>query len=324
MNLAKYKKTIISIRMIFRLRFLVFVILLFFICDNKSRAQELKRELNNDRIRKIGLKEMSTPSILAKSQERFNHIVSHYWDGFNFSDISRMEERTFANFINLMFHADKPSIEIAISDMLSRAEAESSKLYRYFLEMYEKYLYDPNSPFGNEEYYIPVLKHVIESPGTDEVELVKVQYLLSLLLINRVGHQAANITYILDSSHSGTLWGINSEYTLLLFYNPDCNACEQLIHYLKNSHIINAMLNKELLKILAIYPDKDLIVWEKYKKDIPEKWINGYDNNMEIHDKQLYNLKAIPMLYLLDKDKNILLKDVELHHLEQYLKSTNS
>lgn len=35
--------------------------------------------------------------------------------------------------------------------------------------------------------------------------------------------------------------------------------------------------------------------------------------------KNLYDLKAIPTLYLLDKDKKVLLKDATVAQIDQYL-----
>ncbi len=39
------------------------------------------------------------------------------------------------------------------------------------------------------------------------------------------------------------------------------------------------------------------------------RWINGYDKELTVLERELYDLKAMPTLYLLDKDKKVLLKD---------------
>jgi hypothetical protein len=41
----------------------------------------------------------------------------------------------------------------------------------------------------------------------------------------------------------------------------------------------------------------------------PEEWYNGFDPDFAIRNETLYNVRAIPSLYLLDKDKTVLLKD---------------
>ena len=53
---------------------------------------------------------------------------------------------------------------------------------------------------------------------------------------------------------------------------------------------------------------------------MPAGWINGYDNGMVITEKRLYNLSAIPSLYLLDSQKRVLIKDgVSVAHIEDVI-----
>lgn len=39
----------------------------------------------------------------------------------------------------------------------------------------------------------------------------------------------------------------------------------------------------------------------------------------KITERQLYDLKAMPTLYLLDKDKRVILKDAPVEQIEQWL-----
>jgi hypothetical protein len=73
------------------------------------------------------------------------------------------------------------------------------------------------------------------------------------------------------------------------------------------------------LQILAVYPDKDLTEWKKYAGEMPAQWINSYDHKTVIKDEDLYDLKAIPSLYLLDKTKRVLLKDADVREVERTL-----
>ena len=85
--------------------------------------------------------------------------------------------------------------------------------------------------------------------------------------------------------------------------------CRDITTALKQSSIISEMQRKGQLKILAIYPDEDLNEWHKHYADIPAEWVNGYDRGCHIGRENLYNISAIPALYLLDKSKTVLVKD---------------
>ena len=47
--------------------------------------------------------------------------------------------------------------------------------------------------------------------------------------------------------------------------------------------------------------------------------INSYDAGQSIVTRELYDLKASPTLYLLDKDKRVILKDVTVEEIGKWL-----
>ena len=77
-----------------------------------------------------------------------------------------------------------------------------------------------------------------------------------------------------------------------------------------SSSYLMRLVEEGKLAILAIYPDADLSEWRDHAKDFPANWINSYDKTVTIKTDELYDLKAIPTLYLLDASKTVMLKDV--------------
>ena len=73
--------------------------------------------------------------------------------------------------------------------------------------------------------------------------------------------------------------------------------------------MLSELIKKKKLTILSLYPDEELDEWRKHLSEFPTEWINGYDKSFTIKTKNLYDLKAIPTLYLLDANKKVLLKD---------------
>ena len=53
----------------------------------------------------------------------------------------------------------------------------------------------------------------------------------------------------------------------------------------------------------------------------PAQWINAYDAQQVIRNEELYDLKAIPTLYLLGKNRVVELKDVTYPELAAYLEN---
>jgi hypothetical protein len=136
---------------------------------------------------------------------------------------------------------------------------------------------------------------------------------------NRIGTKALNFSYTLASGAQGSLYQQQADYILLFINNPGCHACTETIDALKNAPIINRLLGQKKLTVLSIYPDEELDEWRKHLNEFPKEWINGYDKKFAIKEQQLYDLKAIPTLYLLNKEKTVLLKDATAQAIEEYL-----
>jgi thiol-disulfide isomerase/thioredoxin len=260
------------------------------------------------------------PAVLTEPKERANYLLNHYWDNFDFKDttyihLPEITEQAFVNYIDLLPHADKQMAAASIQNLMRQAEKEpTGTMLRYFLTKAESYLRDPNSPMRNEEFYIPVTQYITssDSPLLTLAEKAPAEHRLKMMLKNRVGEKAADFSYTLPSGKTGRMYAINSEYTLLLFYNPDCHACAETISILAASEMLQSLQKSGRLKILAFYPDKDLEIWKKKWADIPAEWINACDKNAVVTDQQLYDLKAIPTIYLLDRNKTVILKDADL------------
>ena len=52
---------------------------------------------------------------------------------------------------------------------------------------------------------------------------------------------------------------------------------------------------------------------------MPRGWIAGWNKQGDIRSRQLYEIRATPTLYLLDKRKKVILKDATLEQVLQSL-----
>lgn len=267
------------------------------------------------------------PEALTDPDERAQYLIRHFWDRFDFADSGltkkpAITEQAFVDYIHLLsIHPTGESAE-SLLQTLRRAEADTV-MYRYFVSLMEKYFYDPNSPFRNEEHFIPVLKVITGSRLLEDAERSRYNFLLEMTLLNRVGDKANNFTFTLPSGESGALYDIKSQYLLLIFSNPGCPTCEAVTRRLDSSAPLNKALalnspTRSMLTILTIYPDSDLEEWRAYLPQMPQQWLHGYDPGMAITRRRLYDVKAIPTIYLLDSDKTVILKDTSIEAVESF------
>jgi len=290
-------------------------------CGNQKSVDNQQGSAPADSVKKFALPII--PRILETPEARADYLVRHYWENMDFADTSFIDypevvEQAWVDYIDIMRMVPEETAVSAIKQMYKDA-GQKKKVFFYFTDLAEKYLYDPNSPMRNEELYIPVLDAMLESSVLNDTEKILPQGRRELAEKNRPGRPAEDFTYTLASGKSGTLYGVKAEYTLLFINNPGCHACEEGIAELTQAPAINREFTAGKLKILSVYPDEDREEWERHLSDFPKEWINGYDKKIVIKEKNLYDLKAIPTLYLLDKNKKVLLKDATVGQINQYL-----
>jgi len=307
-----------------RFNYLIIFLLVCCACNGGKSTKE--QTATGEQIPAKSFSLPQIPAMYTTPEQRADFLVKHYWDNFDFTDTSyihlpEVTEQAFVDFLDVANHSPMPSAYDGMKRMMVKA-GKDKKVFDYFVSLADKYLYDPNSPFRNEEFYIAVLENMTESDLLDDTEKTRPEYRLKLAQKNRLGTKALNFKYTTESGKEGSLYSVSAEYTLIYINNPGCHACGEITEGLKQSGIVQYLLSEKRMTILCIYPDEDLDEWRRYQSDFPSNWINGYDMGNVMRDKDLYDLKAIPSLYLLDKNKIVLLKDATLPQVEQYLSST--
>lgn len=168
----------------------------------------------------------------------------------------------------------------------------------------------PESPRRNEARYIAFLDSLLAVDTLPDALRVRAEYRKRVAMLNRPGSVAADFRYIDRHGKESTLHDLESPLTLLIFYDPECPHCNDLLRRYAASKTIKRAITEKKLTVIAIYAEEKREVWDKTKNDLPDNWLVGYDLT-GILDEEIYDLPAMPTPYLLDKDKRVILKDPE-------------
>ncbi len=285
---------------------------------------------------------VSIPSVYEDDYEMaVGYLAEHYWD--DFTDTSRHYpcdsvfvsgvktddvEAAFSNYVGLLGMLDLPEAMSAMDRLFDRvASCERSdtvsNVFETVTALVEKYLYDPNSPFRNEDLYFPYAERLSFYEGFSAEKKAAYGYDARMCSMNRTGSRAADFTFVDADGMTYSLYGIDSEYTLLFFSNPGCAACKNIINVLSMDLSADSLISDGTLSIVNIYIDEDISGWYEYMPVYPESWYNGYDPDGIIRTDNLYNVRAIPSLYLLDREKNVLMKDAPEQNVFAFLENLN-
>jgi hypothetical protein len=199
--------------------------------------------------------------------------------------------------------------------------AKDSSVFVKTISFLEKPFGDPNSRYRRESFYVKLLQEKIKSPWVGGVAVRKTRERLYLLMQNNVGTAANDFMYTTPAGERKKMYDLHTGFTLLYFYNPECDACKQMRTTLAGSDIIKSKVKRGKLQVLAVYTDKQERLWRDHLPEMPAEWIQGRDE-YGLYKNNVYDLRAIPSLYLLDKDKKVLLKDcTDLKEIEKSLKN---
>lgn len=259
-----------------------------------------------------------------KRTEVKSHPSLTLWDGYDFSDTTLIyqpdiTERRFSTFLALLHRTPAEEQSMAVHQLMAKVRRGSPQMFAHFCQLAEKYLADPNSPFRNEELYIPFLTFIVECEGVESSTQSRAQFELQMALKNRRGTIAEDFSFITSNKQQKSLHALNYEYILLFFYNPECAECQQLKADILATPLLTQQQQAGLLQILALYPDEDIELWERHLADNPREWITARYASHE--DSKAFYLAATPTLYLLARDKRVLLKDTSLEQIEDNLRS---
>lgn len=254
------------------------------------------------------------PSTLKSSSERSAYVVEHFWDTMDFGDTLRSHDRdflelNFSNFVYLLPYASPASAEKAVALLMGKAEIDKGA-FLLLAELAEKYLSEPNSPMRNEDLFIYFLNCQTAATVLDDTEKMRARSLLRMALKNRPGMRAADFEYTGRDGRRHTLYGTkSSERMLLVFYDPECEHCAEITASLAANGVLDELQGEGRMTVLAIDTESNREVWERTKDKMPQQWIVGHDAKGSVNGSGLYCLPAMPVLYLLDADKTVILKD---------------
>ena len=301
-------------------------------CNNGSR-KEMPYQTNIFPQVKVPL------SISADRRLATEFSARHYWDEFLSEDrLLRLSpdastilgispqifEESFAGYVSLIENVDdtiaKHSMEHLVDRAVKMAEDGYPMFFSQIMQNGEKYLFDAHSPMLDDELYLPVLDGIEKCMVIPDSVKQTFRYQQEICGKNRVGTQAADFRYT-SQRGSSNMHSIKAEYLLIFFNDPDCPNCRQALEIMKKSDVILNMVGMGVMKVLAVSPGGKTELWAERRADFPMDWIYAYDPVGELNKGTIYTLRTSPSIYLLDENKNVIIKDASLPHCLRVLTS---
>jgi len=273
------------------------------------------------------LASMPTPTLpqsyYGNPQKIQEFIIQHYFDEFPWDDPrvfnSPLTEEKIQNYCEFIYQVDRPDLDTFVIQTLKSASINETSLLGFF-EKLDLKIGRYMSNYKVEHTYIKMLQYILTCPNVPKVRRIFYERELEIINKNLDGNIATNFNLVLSTGDTTTLHDIKSDYTLLFLHNPTCTTCREVRRRIANYELLNEAIAKGKLKVLTVYMEKDEKVWKNYiQNEASPNYIHGWNYDQAIEEKELYETRTIPYMFLLDKDKRIIRKNILYNEIESYI-----
>lgn len=291
----------------------------------EPEAPEFK-DVTNDSIKRI---------------KSYYYIKDHYFDDVDFSDARINYTPLYHNKIEKYFKSlvvPAPDSIIKEADILIAKSKANKEIFKYtvhyLLSHYERSkIMGMDAVFAHigMNYYTHDLAY-----WADSAQIEKVQERARKITPLVLGKQAINLSLLDTSGAWKQLYKTEAQYTVLVFWDPDCGHCKKELP--KLAQFTDSIKSHLDLKVYAVSSNHNkewktfikenkldfinvAVPEEVYKDDkiATEYVIKGYTDLRSLNYHQTYDIYSTPQIYLLDKTKKILAKKLDVNLVREVL-----
>lgn len=252
------------------------------------------------------------------------HIISHYFDNFPWKEpaifnipigVDKIKE-----YCSMIYQIDNPDFDTLVVDALKAASVNETSLYAFY-DQVEKVLGSNISPYKVEHTYIAMLKYMLTYKNLAPARKARYERELKFIDKNLDGSIAPDFRVVTNHGDTISLHSIKSDYMILYLQHPTCPTCRAARGKMATYEHLNKAINNGKLKVLTVYFENDPQVWDDFihSSEANPRYMHGWNFDQTIADQELYETRTIPYMFLLDKDKKIIKKDILINEIEDYI-----
>ncbi len=264
------------------------------------------------------------PDSIFDPMDRADYVILHYWDALP-PDDARMGDKdfmdaSFARYAAQFQYASDYGISYAVTTLLQQMRNYPAA-YKRFAELARKHFYRRGSESFCERAFIVWMKEALGSGVLDDGDTQRYEYLLAAAEKNSPGRAAADFRFTDRNGTARSLYSLpKAQYTLLVFYDPDCDTCHDIISRVRNDKQLMGPVNSGRVRVLLIDVAEDREAFAADAATMPSRWTVGFDES-RVEDNDIYIFDNTPAIYLLDASYKVLLKDATVDELTEYAQS---
>ncbi|NNE25260.1 MAG: redoxin family protein [Saprospiraceae bacterium] len=255
---------------------------------------------------------------------RYLWYKKHYFDNIEMDNPASLRTPFLFERINYYLTKLTPnhpdSIAISLDTILNMLDPQPEN-YKYYLSHFLND-YASSKIVGYDAIYVHLVDNYYaqgRAPWIDEENLARLIDNANKIRPVLIGKIAEDITVYDEQNNPITLSEIDYEYLVLLFWSPDCPHCKKTMPYFIEFDKKWRDKGVRTFAICSKHKDKVNDCWEYVKEKDMLGFINGADKYHRSRFKIKYNVQSTPKIFILNKDREILMKNVGGEQLEKVM-----
>ncbi|MFW5944572.1 MAG: thioredoxin-like domain-containing protein [Bacteroidota bacterium] len=254
-------------------------------------------------------------------EKRYQFYRNHFFDHIDLSD-SRLVRtpilhRKIDHYFNNILVQEPDSIITEVNRIVSKTKG-SEETYEYVVRYLLNH-YQQSNIMGMDKVFVHIAEKYYLSGRADWADsstIKKLRDRVSKIKPNLIGKKAPKLKTITSSGEDANLHDVDSEYTLLYFWEPSCSHCKKLTPKI---HDLYQNYSRDQFEVFAVYTQTDKKEWMEYLNNQEYDWIHTYDPEYTSNFRKKYDVYSTPTVYLLDEEKTIVAKRLDFESLKEML-----
>lgn len=272
----------------------------------------------------------------------FYNYKKQYWQDISFADERLLRTPMFEQRLNHYFesavylHPDSVKLEL---DRFILSSRSNKTMFKYFINRFTNEYMNPKY-MGFDVVFLHLFEKYYQPGDVDWLEKKDRDLVYNRaysLMGNIIGEPAADLNLLDTLDKKMNLYAVQSHYTLVVFWDPDCGHCQEQVPKLDS--LYRNRWKKLGVKVVGVLTDtvrtdfaKMPLVksnWMNYIKEHRlEDWVHLYQT-LQMRDaeiktntpgfRQLYDVYQTPTIYLLDEQKRIVAKKISPEQVDEFL-----
>ncbi len=255
------------------------------------------------------------------STQKYTWYKNHYFDNIDFSDDRIVRTPIFHTKLKQYFETltlQIPDSVIKAADFMIAKARASKELFKY-TTFYCTYTIETSNIMCMDQAFVHMADKYYktgEAFWLNEKQTKRINEKADKLRNILCGKTAPNLIMPDDNGKNQVLHNLKSDYTVIVFWDPNCGHCKKAIPKL-NEQLSG--FTKDKVEVFAVCLENNEADWKKFIKDNNLNFINVWDPYNQTNFRKLYDISSTPSIFLIDKNKEIVAKQLGVEQIADFI-----